>query len=743
MTRAISIILGVGLVASFAAAKGFPREFQEHAAVKESLSRVHPRMRASWLRERGIEDPYYTSVRTDSGSGVRCVGRWSYGPSTWVDVRATADDTIVFLSRGSGVSVIRFRSQDSLRLDLLSDINSRSLTGRCQVRDTLLFVNSGGIECYDISNLTSPVLLDWLSQPLIYDFFVIDTLLYTSSRDSFRIFSVANPVSPRWLGACADSGYVMYVSGNHAYLGHQAGLFILDVTNPAAPHRVSSLGYDVLSIAVRDTLLFFGTNELALRIYNVKDPTTPFPVGSLPGIEAHDICLPPTCDTVLYTPKLHVISIANPASPRQIGFVDCPGWDYGVRAVPALNYTLVADYFKGMVAVSIVNPTAPLVDTMAFAGDEALDITIDNGKAYLASYHAGLQILDVTDPTKPSYLGCYDTAGASKIVSSATARDSFAYVSWPVPRMLSVDVTDPHHPLRAAGCDGMFNRPEDMVIRDSFVYCAEASRFQVVNVARPREPVLVGSCVSTDGNYFGLAVQDSFAYEASLYGMWVISVAKPDSPFVVASNVGRNAAGIAARDTLVYLPAAYDTLWVYSVANPASPRVVGFAPLLTHSADVALADSTALVATSSGLEAFSLENPAQPRRRATISTPCGPRRVVYSAPYFYVAMWEAGVGIYRAESLGLQEHETSALRPAGLRVYPNPVRGMCSVALGTTEVGRARLRDVAGRVIPTATIVQREPSRGLALDMSTLPPGIYFMEVKTEKRTSSVKIVKQ
>jgi len=46
MTRAISVLLGLGLLAATGVAADFPREIQERAAVQESLSRVHPRMRA-------------------------------------------------------------------------------------------------------------------------------------------------------------------------------------------------------------------------------------------------------------------------------------------------------------------------------------------------------------------------------------------------------------------------------------------------------------------------------------------------------------------------------------------------------------------------------------------------------------------------------------------------------------------------------------------------------------------------
>jgi hypothetical protein len=53
-----SIVLLLGAAVAF----GSRLSFQEHAAVQESLSRVHPRMRAGWLKERGVDDPYYTTV---------------------------------------------------------------------------------------------------------------------------------------------------------------------------------------------------------------------------------------------------------------------------------------------------------------------------------------------------------------------------------------------------------------------------------------------------------------------------------------------------------------------------------------------------------------------------------------------------------------------------------------------------------------------------------------------------------
>jgi len=279
-----------------------------------------------------------------------------------------------------------------------------------------------------------------------------------------------------------------------------------------------------------------------------------------------------------------------------------------------------------------------------------------------------------------------------------------------------------------------------MVLRDSFVYVAEANRFQIVNVARPREPALVGSCVSQDGTYFGLAVQDTLAYVIA-GKVQVIDVADPATPTVIGTTSVAGM-GIAVRDTFVYVPYGYDTLRVYSSADPTSLRLLGYAPLQSGSSDVALAESIAAVSTVNGLEAFSLEDPAHPHWRAAASTPFYAFCVVYKAPYFYAGLMDGGVAIYSAESLGLEEQVTTRQPPVGLKVRPSLVRDRCLVSLGGMTAGDVSLRDVSGRAVPVA-VTREVTDEGLLLDLSKLAAGVYFVEVKADRRISSVKVLKQ
>jgi hypothetical protein len=731
-------------------ALGARLSFPEHAAVQESLSRVHPRMRAGWLKERGVEDPYYTSVRTDSGSGLECIGRWSYGPSYDVDGRATAGETLVALARGSGVSLLRFSRQDSLSIELLSDIDAEGLMCRVKVVDTLLYVGSRkGLEIYNIASEQSPVRLSWTPIPL-NDFMLQDSLAYTiSGDDSFRIHNVSNPASPVFRGACRDSGDLVSVAGHAAYLGDRWGLYVLDVTNPASPHRVGAWGTAIEQVEARGQLCYVTTfnpnvpGDITFHVLDVTTPSIPYQIGSLDSAGGNDVFL---VDTLAFGAgdgdfnQMTIVSVADSTEPRLVGSDATRGWGYGIWASELAQETFVGCHWEGLQVYDTRNTSAPARDTFLLGADVSADVYLDSDRAYVANEMAGLYILDVTDPRKPTTLGSYDTTWQRPFMSSVVVRDSFAFVDWyAVPVFRAMDVSIPSRPVMAGGCD-VFNPLEDMVLRDSFVYCAEANRFQIVNVARPREPVLVGSCVSQSGVYFGLALQDTLAYVIS-GEIQVINVADAAAPTIVGTTACFGH-GIAVRDTLVYVPYGYDTLRVYSVADPSSLRLLGFAPLRAHTTDVALAESVAVVATFSGLEAFSLEDPAQPHWRAAISTPHVVRRVVYSQPYYYAAMQEAGIGIYSAESLGIQEQTAPVIPPPDLRVYPNPAGRRCQVSLGRTKASQVGLRDAAGRVVPTA-VVRSVTDRGFSLDISKLAAGVYFVEVKSDRRISRAKVVKQ
>jgi len=332
-------------------------------------------------------------------------------------------------------------------------------------------------------------------------------------------------------------------------------------------------------------------------------------------------------------------------------------------------------------------------------------------------------------------IGQLDYTGRLPSCLSVAAKDSFAYVTWDsVPQFRSVDVSDARNPVLAGGCD-VFNRPQDMVLRDSFVYVAEGRRFQVVNVARPREPVLVGSCGIQDG-VFGLVVQDTLAYVAGV-SLEIVDVANPASPYVVSSG-GRPSIGVAVSDTFAYVP-SFDTLFVYSVANPVQPRILSTTPT-GRSWDVVLGDSVLFIGTSDGVEAYDVRNPAEPRRIGAASAPYSNRRLCYADGYLYSALWEAGVAVYETTTTGIAERGPAVQpNPSWLRAAPNPTSGRVKL-VGAASTSRVTAYDATGRAL--AIEVSTGEGGDVELNAAGLKPGVYFVEVLEDKRIGVLRLVK-
>jgi hypothetical protein len=390
--------------------------------------------------------------------------------------------------------------------------------------------------------------------------------------------------------------------------------------------------------------------------------------------------------------------------------------------------------------VDLALPTAPTIDTSLFAADIAEDISIDCGRAYVASYHAGLRILDVSDPTTPSYLGCYDTVGTGPRMNSAVARDSFAYVGWPRPRFKSLSLADPARPTEAGSCE-ITNQPEDMVALDSLVYITMLGGLQIVSVARPREPLLVGTCGLGSYDAWGVALEDSLVY-VTHYPLAIVSISDPTQPRVVG-NIWKGAFGVAIQDTLLYV--AGGDLFTYSVARPSQPYLVDSLYVGDFVSAVIVVDTLAYVGCDQGVRLVDIADPCNPSVLGLAATPYGVWRLAYSPPYVYAACRNAGVCVFETTQAGLTERGHSGVWTGRrLQVRPTVAADAITVAWAGLVGGRLRLSvyDALGRVVASRELGCF--SCGTAgLGLGHLAPGTYFVEVASACRREVRKVLRR
>ena len=74
-----------------------------------------------------------------------------------------------------------------------------------------------------------------------------------------------------------------------------------------------------------------------------------------------------------------------------------------------------------------------------------------------------------------------------------------------------------------------------------------------------------------------------------------------------------------------------------------------------------------------------------------------------------------------------------------LEAIPNPAREFTNIIVGFDfNSGTATLFDLSGRMLQSFEV----NSRTIPLDMSRYPEGVYIVEVKTDKGTDSVKVMR-
>ena len=742
MGRGTTILTAVLLAAACASALGREPGFAEYRAVQESLHSVHPRFRTYWLKSRGYDVadfmPNY-SPNSDS-QGLRLVGKYGRGAS----VEVTGRDTLVALTLGSEVALLNFANPDSPVV--LSEIQLGFMPANSELADSLLIVGGRGMEIWSIADPASPVRLSRF--PIgAGDFCVRDTLVCFIQLDTFRVYSIGDPVQPRLLGLYPDSGYVLAVSGNTVIAGNPAfGLAMIDISSPATPHRVGTFQSDYpLSAMARGKLCCasFQSNvdpyPIRFVTLDISDPASVSQMAHIDSAGGYDISLSDTLAFAsgrdrAYSEEFQIISIADSAHPRLISRGTTPYDNWGVWACPPRHRAYVADRGKGLSVFDISNLVQPVWDTAVMVADLAYDVAVDGNRAYVADYVGGLRVLDVSNPGNPAELGGHDS-----IVStcwSVVTRDSFVFLGWrPNPYFRSVRVDDPAS-LDFAGTCATFDKPMAMVIRDSFAYCAERLRFQVVNVARPREPTLVGTCnIASTGT--AVVIRDSLAYIAALH-LTVANISRPDSPQVIYSGF-REVDGLDVIDTIAYL-ASYG-LKTASIADPTSPRLLDSVFVDDFTECVVVVDSLAYLGGRT-LRVFNVADPAHIFQVGGWQPPDWVNRLHYAPPYVYAACWGAGVCILDTLTTGISEERPAGVTPVGAGLRGSIVQNELVLDLPETNGKEVMLStyDMTGRCVEACVL--RGQGQVVRYSFARLPAGVYVLRVRFSGQTQSFKVVK-
>ena len=249
-----------------------------------------------------------------------------------------------------------------------------------------------------------------------------------------------------------------------------------------------------------------------------------------------------------------------------------------------------------------------------------------------------LTILDVTDPVHPQRKGFAVLPG---LVTKIAVDGRFAYVTWvhidPITSSQTaaglqiIDVSDPSTPSEVGHFfvgPGFSCCPIDLgvAVNGNYVYMADLQgQLLILDASNPTAPTQVG-LYTLPGYAHDIVIQGQYAYVADGEGLRVVDLSNPVAPsetgFYAASGPAINVALAGHR---AYLSTEEKGLWIVDVSDPSAPVDVGFysrPSTFGYVMSAAVAGNYAYVAASgAGLRVVDISNPGLPKETGFYLTP--------------------------------------------------------------------------------------------------------------------------
>jgi hypothetical protein len=339
-------------------------------------------------------------------------------------------------------------------------------------------------------------------------------------------------------------------------------------------------------------------------------------------------------DTVSSELKLY------PFVPTLAGSYDTPGGAGDVFVDG--DHAFLADGVAGLQVINITDPTAPTLVGSYTTPDLAYGVYVDGDHAFVAADGAGLLVIDISDPTVPTLAGSYDTSGLSFDVFVS---GNHAFVADGSSGLTVIDITFPTAPTLA----GSYDTPSSataVVVAGDYAFVADGgSGLQVVDISDPTAPTLAGSYDTPDYAY-GLDIGGDHVFVADYAtGLLVIDISDPTAPTLAGSyDTPGNARQVRVSGNRAYLADHLYGLQILDISDPAAPVSAGTYDTPATALGVDVAGEHAFVADGgSGLKVIDIADPVVPVLAGAYVTPIAAQQVFLSGDHAYVANYEDGL----------------------------------------------------------------------------------------------------
>ncbi|MEX2161361.1 MAG: NosD domain-containing protein [Anaerolineales bacterium] len=314
--------------------------------------------------------------------------------------------------------------------------------------------------------------------------------------------------------------------------------------------------------------------------------------------------------------RLNAIGISDPAQPELLGMSDA--FSDAILDIAIYGKTAyVAAGSAGLHIIDISDPTRPTTLGAWSSSGFAEGVAVTGKAVYLADGDQGLRILDVSDPQDAKQIG---VAYTGHYVFDVVATGNYAYIAAGDSGLLILDIKDPSQPVELAQLD-TFGYAYEVALWGNVIYIADAwEGVQIVDVSNPAKPTQSGT-LATNGWSLGVSVRDNRLASANgAMGVDIFDVSDPAQPDFESTYLKEPSEGDAMVRRVVLggdLILAADTtngLRLIDVSRSTRPAQRGLYAQLSYARRITLNGDYAYVSTASegAMYAINIADPLHP-----------------------------------------------------------------------------------------------------------------------------------
>lgn len=226
-------------------------------------------------------------------------------------------------------------------------------------------------------------------------------------RYILRVVDISNPQSPNEVAYRFDTAYDVHVSGNYAYTADSFfGIRVYDISNPANPLLSGTLATpgEANDIHVLGSYAYVSNLEKGMRVVDVSNPAVPSEVAS---VDASD--------------EAAGVDVSDPASMSIVSTLSLPD----TRRIFASGiYSYLGQYGWGLRAADIQDPLNPVA--LGLYGNNIFNLDARGAYVYTTDYNLSLDIYDVSNPSAAVRVAENTTLNNARDVRVA---NGYAYVA--------------------------------------------------------------------------------------------------------------------------------------------------------------------------------------------------------------------------------------------------------------------------------------------------------------------------